>query len=164
MTFRFFLLCAVLLLYACDGDGLKKDAGKVGDGMAAMGDALTGDGAKASDDGAPPAKTTGEVGSPCNSDADCKNPPDAKCFKTIGGGMAPKITFPNGYCSKACDMKKDTKCGKGGCASIGLSGSGGGSATLTMCAASCKKDDDCRKAEGYKCLILLFGFGVCVPP
>lgn len=154
----------MLLLFACDGDGLKKDAGESGDGVAASGDTFFGDGVNPAGDGASAAKGNGEVGSPCSKDADCTNPPAAKCFKTVGGGLAPTVKFPGGYCSKACDTKKDAECGKGGCASVGLSGSGGGSVTMTFCAASCKKDADCRVAEGYKCLVLLFGFGICTPP
>lgn len=104
----------------------------------------------------------GQIGDACATDADCTVPPDAECWTTIGGGMAPEITFPGGYCSKDCDPESsDNECGDvAGCSSFGVSG-GQGSVTLTMCAPPCGSDAECREDEGYRCLQLLPGIGVC---
>lgn len=152
-------LIAAVALCACSSGAKKPDGGEAGAGQTSDG-AKAGDGPHQAGDGSLAAP--GEVGSACTSDQDCTNPAGARCFKTVGGGPAPTVTFPNGYCSKACGRDGD-KCGKGGCASVGLSGSGGGSVKMTFCAAGCSKDTDCREAEGYKCMIIFFGLGICVP-
>jgi hypothetical protein len=75
------------------------------------------------------------------------------------------VTFPGGFCSKACDTQSsDKECGEvAGCASIGQSG-GGASTTLTICSPPCASDAECRQSEGYKCFQIIPGFGVCTPP
>ena len=153
------VLAAALL--ACSDDG-----GTVGDG----GKTPTGD-VRLSEAGLPipdaAAPGTAKVGDPCARDEDCAEPPNAQCFTTVGGGMAPTVVFPGGYCSRGCGNEDASTpdCGaSGGCAQIGLSGGGGGSATLSFCAKSCKKNEDCRVAEGYTCRIIFPGFpGVCAP-
>jgi len=106
------------------------------------------------------------IGDPCTSDADCTEPPDAVCFTTVGGGPAPTIDFPNGYCSKACDPEGDAteQCGtEAGCASSSMSGGGGG-VSFQFCASMCMTDADCRAAEGYRCNVILAGLpGWCAP-
>jgi hypothetical protein len=144
----------ILLLAGCNNGGTPSGDGKLGDGRASR------DGLARSTDGK---KTgTGKVGDPCVRDEDCADPPDAQCFTTIGGGMAPKITFPGGYCSKACDTDGGTPdCGTvGGCSTVGMSG-GGTTATLTMCTRGCTKPEECRVAEGYSCKVIFFGIGFC---
>jgi hypothetical protein len=107
----------------------------------------------------------GEIGDPCSSTADCTAVPGAECWTTIGGGPVPSVTFPGGFCSKACDTQSEEKeCGEiAGCSSVGSSG-GGVSATLTMCSPPCASDAECRQSEGYKCFQIIPGFGVCTPP
>jgi hypothetical protein len=39
-----------------------------------------------------------------------------------------------------------------------------GSVTLSMCTRPCTRPEECRTAEGYRCQIVLFGFGYCAPP
>ena len=74
----------------------------------------------------------------------------------------PTITFPGGFCSKACDTQSsDNDCGDvAACASVGVSG-GQGSVTLTMCTPPCSQDSECRQAEGYRCQIILPPYGFC---
>lgn len=104
----------------------------------------------------------GKVGDACVTNEDCTDPPDAECFTTIGGGPVPEITFPGGYCSKACDTDgPDDQCGSNGaCSSSGVSG-GMSSVNLTICLAFCSAPDQCRTDEGYQCAMLLPGFGTC---
>ncbi len=144
------ILC--LLLAACGGSGTRGDAGVVGEGSRREG--LGGE------------RPAGGslVGGPCARDEDCAEPPSGVCFKTVGGGPVPALTFPGGYCSAGCGDDGGPGCGgSGGCTTTG-SGGGMGSATLSMCTKPCTRADECRTAEGYTCRILLFGFGYCAPP
>jgi hypothetical protein len=101
----------------------------------------------------------GKVGDACTNNDDCTDPADAECFTQSG-----PITFPNGYCSKACDVNStETECGSASCAAASLAG-GQGSIMVSMCVAFCATDQECRVAEGYHCNIVLPGFGYCVPP
>lgn len=103
----------------------------------------------------------GKVGDACAKDSDCTDPPDAKCFTTIGNAQVGTVTFPGGYCSKACSGEGGNECGtSGGCADIGSSG-GGTTVTLSMCTAPCKTNTDCRTGDGYVCHVLIPGFGFC---
>ena len=153
-------LLAALALAACAGGGggssSKKDAGL---------DAAATDGSSGPDSaGADGAHGYGDIGSPCASNADCTVVPGSECFLTIGGGPVPSITFPGGFCSKACDASSsELQCGaRGSCASTQLS-DGKTSVTLTICTVTCAKDDECRQADGYQCNQLLPGIGVCAP-
>jgi hypothetical protein len=150
------VLAASLLLGSCDEDGSKTrgDSARETDGSQSADDGTTG-------------KGTGKVGDPCQVDSDCAEPPSAKCFTTVGGGLAPTIVFPGGYCSRGCGNEDagTPDCGEGGgCAQLSLGGSGPGTASLRFCAKSCTKNDDCRVSEGYTCRIIFPGFpGVCGP-
>ncbi|MBI3200828.1 MAG: hypothetical protein HYZ29_04725 [Myxococcales bacterium] len=163
-------LCATLgawvLLLGCsasDGAGGSGGAsGSAGQGAAASGGSGGGSGGGGS--GAAP-NGGGEIGDACSTNADCTAVPGSECFTTIGGGPVPTVTFPGGFCSKACDTQSTEKeCGeKAGCASVGQSG-GGMSTTLTLCSPPCANDGECRQAEGYKCMQIIPGIGVCAPP
>ena len=158
-------LILALCLSCGGGGGSRGDGGD--DGSAATGDGATakGDASGSSGDAGSSSTGNGAVGFACDKDSDCKDPPDAKCWKTIGGGLAPKVTFPGGFCSKGCDPSKDKQCGtskRAGCVSSG-SGGGSGSTKMQWCTTSCAKDSDCRQAEGYKCKFFLF-IGYCAPP
>jgi hypothetical protein len=155
-------ILAVFLVAACDGGGSWKDGGEAGAG---------GDGGSAVGDGAGPTDGTGSqggapVGSPCEVDTDCNQALELICFTEVGGVMgAPKITFPNGYCSKGClGGDEEVDCGENaGCATMGFGG-GQTSAQLQFCARICDNVADCREAEGYKCMKLLPFFpGSCSP-
>jgi hypothetical protein len=146
-------LILALALAGCSSSAPARD-GKAGDGRTA------GDGVRPGTDGR---KTgTGKVGDPCTRDEDCVDPPDAQCFTTIGGGLAPTITFPGGYCSKACETDGGTPdCGSvGGCSTISMGG-GRSSMTLTMCTRGCTRPDECRVSESYSCKIIFLGLGFC---
>jgi len=144
----------LLLLTSCGGSGSRADgAGSSGDGRDLK------DGRRGEQSGG-----KSSVGGPCARDEDCADPPSGQCFTTIGGGMAPTITFPGGYCSAGCGDDAGPGCGKsGGCTTVGSSG-GMGSVTLSMCTKPCTKPEECRTTEGYTCRIILFGFGYCAPP
>lgn len=154
------LLCAV----ACDDGKSSGDGSAAGDGKQPHDIRLT-EAGKPMPDGTTPGAA--KVGDPCTSDQDCVEPPQAQCFRTVGGGMVPSITFPGGYCSRGCGDEDagSPDCGEGGgCAQLGLSG-GRGSVTMSLCAKGCKKNEDCRAAEGYTCRIIFPGFpGFCAPP
>lgn len=110
-------------------------------------------------------KSKGETGDPCTTNSDCKGVPGGECFQKIDPQPAfgfPGMTWPGGYCSKGC-TDEDQNCGEVG--QCQQSGSGGGQSSWKMhyCAKSCQQDSECRVAEGYKCQIVLFGFGICAP-
>lgn len=100
--------------------------------------------ASCSDDGSPPPPAdsqlkqeatppppTGEIGSPCEKDADC----DYKvCLLTRGSGV-----FPDGYCSRSCDGTTDP-CPDG---AFCLSTENGN------CFKPCSDPSQCR--QGYAC-------------
>lgn len=165
-------ILALLMLEGCSatGDGSTGPGGggaaatEAGSGATGGGTGATGGGTGATGSGGG-STGSGEIGEPCATDADCTDPPDAECWTTIGGGPVPTITFPGGYCSKACgDDGGANECGEsGGCSSTSMSG-GGSSVTLQMCRAPCQSNEECRAAEGYRCQIVIPGFGVCVPP
>lgn len=116
-------------------------------------------------DSATGTKSKGETGDPCTTNSDCKGVPGGECFQKIDPQPAfgfPGMTWPGGYCSKGC-TDEDQNCGEVG--QCQQSGSGGGQSSWKMhyCAKSCQQDSECRVAEGYKCQILLFGFGICAP-
>ena len=148
---------------ASDGGG-GQGTGGAGTGAASSGGSGAGVGTGGSSSGGSGAGTTGggQIGDPCVSNDDCKVPADAECWTTIGGGFAPEITFPGGFCSKACDTNgASDQCGdEAGCSSTSVSG-GQGSVTLTMCSPPCSSNAECREAEGYTCLQIIPGFGVC---
>lgn len=105
----------------------------------------------------------GDVGDPCTQDSDCKSIPGGECFLKIDPQPAfgfPGMSWPGGYCSKACTTE-DQDCGDSG--SCNQSGSGGGSASWKMeyCTKPCQADSECRTAEGYSCKIVLLNFGYC---
>lgn len=157
------LIAATLLLPACSASG---SAPHGGNGTGSGGAAVDSGAGNAGSGGA--ATGAGKVGDACKTDSDCSDPPGAKCFTTVGNAQVGTVTFPKGYCSKDCSVGSvgsdgGNSCGtSGGCTDFGSS-SGGGSITLTMCTAPCKKDSDCRTADGYHCQILAFGFGYCAP-
>jgi hypothetical protein len=158
------LLCLTLLSFGCsanDGSGGGSAAG-TGSGGSSSGGASSGGASSggASSGGASSGGATGsgQVGDACTQNSDCADPPDAECFTTVG-----PVTFPNGYCSKACDVNSsEEECGSASCAASSLSG-GQGSVTVSMCVRFCESDAECRVAEGYHCQIVLPGFGYCVP-
>lgn len=153
-----------VLLIACDDSSSAGDAAGHGDGTAAD-LRLSESGVPIPGDGAAPG--TAKVGEPCTRDEDCAEPPNAKCFTTVGGGFAPTVTFPGGYCSRGCGNEDSGSpdCGEGGgCAQMGLSG-GMGSSQMSFCAKICKKNEECRVAEGYTCRFFFPGLpGFCAPP
>ncbi|MFO0572071.1 MAG: hypothetical protein U0263_40990 [Polyangiaceae bacterium] len=167
------LIASVCLLGACSASGSGGSpsgtggaAGSSGGGSgggSASGGGSNGGSGNASGSGATTGK--GEIGDACTTNADCTAVPGSECYTTVGGGPAPTINFPGGFCSKVCDVNSSEKeCGEiAGCSSIGASG-GRVSATLTMCSPPCANDTECRVAEGYKCWQILPGIGICVPP
>lgn len=142
------------------GGGAGGTSGTAGDSGASGGSG--GSGASASGGGAGTAGGSKKIGEACTSDEQCTDPPDAECFTTIGGGPVPSVTFPGGYCSKACDSGGDSdQCGaSGGCTTASVAG-GMSSVQLSICTAPCSSDAECRTAEGYKCVMVLPGFGYC---
>ena len=156
------LIAALLLgLCACDDDSVASDGGQTD---AHRADLLLDEAGRPVPDG-PAGGGQAEVGQACVTDQDCVEPPDATCFRTVGGGMASTIIFPNGYCSRACggEDASSPDCGQGGgCTQVTLFGSG--TVQMTFCAKGCKKNEDCRVSEGYTCRIILPGFpGFCAP-
>lgn len=109
--------------------------------------------------------SSGKIGAACTADTECTAVAGSTCYTTLGIPGGPSVTFPGGFCSKVCDAQgSGDECGdEAGCASIGQSG-GRISTTLTMCTPPCASDTECRSAEGYKCLQILPGIGVCTPP
>lgn len=151
----FLLLC--LGCSASSGGGSGGNGASSGSGGSSTGGSSTG-GTSSGGSSAGGATGTGQVGDACTKNEDCVDPPDAECFTTVG-----PITFPNGYCSKACDVNAtEEECGSASCAASSLSG-GQGSATISMCVEFCATDPECRVDEGYHCQIVLPGFGYCVP-
>ncbi|MCA9628979.1 MAG: hypothetical protein KC766_14970 [Myxococcales bacterium] len=105
----------------------------------------------------------GDIGDPCTTNADCTIVEGSECWTTIGGGGFPEVTFPGGYCGKACSNEGGNECGENaGCTMTSVSG-GMGSVTLSMCTPPCSGDEECRASEGYHCQIVFGNFGVCVP-
>lgn len=107
----------------------------------------------------------GNVGDPCSVDAECTDMAGLTCFTHIDPVPAvgfPGMTWPGGYCSKECS-DEDQNCGEVG--SCSQSGSGGGRTSYKMqyCVKSCQKDTECRVDDGYKCQIVIMGYGYCVP-
>lgn len=153
-----------LALATCDGGGSPAgDGSTTGDGALTEAGSPPGDGSTSGESVAGTAK----VGEPCTKDSDCAEPPNAECFTTVGGGFAPTIVFPGGYCSKGCGQEDSgtPDCGaEGACAQLSMSGSGGASMMMSFCAKACKKHEDCRASEGYTCRIIFPGFpGFCAP-
>jgi hypothetical protein len=160
---RFVLLSLALVLAGCGGDERSGDGGAGSDGgpSSTMRDGAPGPGV----DSGSTMSTPGRIGDPCSTDADCTEPPDAECFTRIENPLTGGVVeeFPGGFCSKGCEGSED--CGGAedvGCASLGMSGGGGGS-QLQFCTPSCEGPMDCRSDEGYRCQ-MLFGFGFCAPP
>ena len=166
VTAGFPLLALLAACSASEGGGSPSGTGATGAGSSTggSGNAASGGGA-GSGAGSGGGTSKGEIGDPCTTDADCTAVAGSECFTTIGGGPAPTITFPGGFCSKGCNIDSTEKeCGEiAGCSSVGTAG-GGISTTLTMCSPPCKDDSECRSAEGYKCWQILPGMGICVPP
>ncbi len=145
-----------------DTDGGVADTGK---SDAVTGDVSKSDAAKAEVTSTDVATDAGTVGAACAGDGDCTGFPGLSCFKKVDAVPAvgfPGMTWPSGYCSKACS-DTDQDCGPEG--SCSQSGSGGGQTSYKMqyCAKSCKSDEACRVSAGYKCQIVLMGWGICVP-
>lgn len=155
-------IASLVLLAGCSASGDPNDTGDGGSGSGAAGN--TGGGGESSGGAGGAAHGNGAIGDACSTDADCTDPP-AECWTTIGGGPVPTITFPGGFCSKACDPQaSDNPCGDvAGCATLGSAG-GMSSVTLTMCTPPCASDADCRAGEGYKCFQIFPGVGVCTLP
>jgi hypothetical protein len=171
------LLVFVLLLVGCGGSASPNggvgyvDPDATGADGAISQDAAPTDGGKADSGGQADTAATdavglagkGEVGDPCIEDSDCKSIPGGECFLKIDPQPAfgfPGMSWPGGYCSKACTAE-DQDCGDSG--SCNQSGSGGGSSSWKMeyCTKPCKADTECRTAEGYTCKIVLLNFGYC---
>jgi hypothetical protein len=148
---------------AASGPGPDGSGGGGADGTGATGGG-EGGGASGGSGSGGTSHGSGAIGAPCKTDADCTDPP-AQCYTTLGGGPAPTIQFPGGFCSRPCDPSSgEPECGDvAGCATLSSAG-GGTSATLVMCTPPCASDADCRAGEGYKCFQLLPGIGVCTPP
>ncbi len=159
MSLRSLALLATLLLMlpACSASG---GASRGGSGSGGSGGS-SGDSGSSGSGGA--STGGGKVGDACKTDSDCSDPPDAKCFTTIGNAQTGTITFPGGYCSKACSGEGGNECGaSGGCTQTGSSG-GQMTVTISMCTAPCKTNADCRTADGYHCQVVIPGFGFCAP-
>ena len=114
------LLVGLSLVLGCGDDRRPgADAGSGGDaGGTPSADA---GGTPGSDGGA---TGSAAVGDPCTSAADCALP-GAECFTESFGS----VSWPGGFCSKACggDDAPENECGEvAGCASIGSSGGGMG--------------------------------------
>jgi hypothetical protein len=139
---------------ASSGSGASAGTGGSATGGASSGGTGTGSGGASTGDG--------QIGDACSTNADCTAVAGAECWTTIGGGPVPEITFPGGFCSKACDTgASENECGDiAACVSLGMSG-GQSSVTLTMCTPPCKTNEECRVAEGYHCQVVLPGFGYC---
>jgi hypothetical protein len=159
------LLATLGLLSACSagsgsgGSGAATGTGANGGSGGGSGGAGTGGTASGTGGGS---TGGGQIGDACSTDADCTAVAGAECWTTIGGGPVPEITFPGGFCSRACDTGSDQNdCGDiAACVSLGMSG-GQSSVTLTMCTPPCKTNEECRVAEGYHCQVVLPGFGYC---
>jgi len=154
------ILAAPLVALACSASGTASHGGGPGSGGNS---GATSDGGGGSGGSGATSTGGGKVGDACKTDSDCSDPPDAKCFTTIGSPQFGTVTFPGGYCSKDCGGDGGNGCGtSGGCTDFGSSG-GGTTLTLTMCTAPCKTNADCRTADGYRCQLLIPGFGYCSP-
>lgn len=134
------------------GDGGSEPA----DGAASDDDGATDDDGGTTGDGGT-GTASGKIGDPCTSDSDCTEPADAECFMSDG-----PVDWPNGFCSKACEESAECGDGEAGCASLSMSGGGGGVSGM-FCSPPCESDADCRSDEGYSCTMIL-GFGFCSPP
>ena len=154
------IIASLVLSLGCAASGDPSNTGAGGSGSGGSGAAGQGGGANGGSGGSG-STGDGAIGSACSTDADCTDPP-AECWTTIGGGPAPTITFPGGFCSKGCDPQSgEAECGDvASCAQTSVSG-GMSSVTLTMCTPPCASDAECRAAEGYKCLQLFPGIGFC---
>lgn len=161
MSSRSILALGLFLVCACSASGSPSGGGGASGGSSGG----SGGGAASGGSGGSGAATGGgrTVGDACSADSDCTDPPDAQCFTTIGNAQVGTLTFPAGYCSKACDGEGGNECGTtGGCTQLHASG-GNLSATLSMCTAPCKANEDCRTGDGYHCQIVFPGFGYCAP-
>ncbi|MET0342344.1 MAG: hypothetical protein ABW252_15175 [Polyangiales bacterium] len=126
-------------------DAGKRDAGKKRDAGTGMVSCLP-DGAVVQpppdDDDAP------GIGAACGSDDDCGGD-GLRCLTTV---MLPigsaSLTFPGGYCTKAC--KQDDECGDG--AGCPLAMAAQFAADLSNCMTRCESADACR--DGYSCSAL----------
>ncbi len=152
-------LLLLAALFSCDDGG-----GSTSDGSSSRHDVRRSEAGIPLFDSIVPGKA--HVGDPCRQDSDCVEPPDAKCFTTLGEGSGPSITFPGGYCSRAYEETDggSPDCGAGG-GSFSLTGFGGqSSSTLMMCAKICNTEADCRVSEGYTCRYIFPGLpGFCLP-
>lgn len=157
------LLLLVPLLAACSASGSASRGNGGGPGSGGS-SGTAGDSGSGGHGGGSGATTGGgKVGDACKLDSDCSDPPDAKCFTTIGNAQTGTVTFPGGYCSKACSGEGGNECGtSGGCTQTGSSG-GQVSIQLSMCTAPCKTNSDCRTVDGYHCQLVFPGFGYCSP-
>jgi len=152
------------LLPACSAGGGSGGSGASSGSGASAGSGGSGTGGVSSGGTGTGGSTTGggQIGDACSTDADCTGVAGAECWTTIGGGPVPEITFPGGFCSKACNEGSDqSECGDtAACVSLGMSG-GQTTVTLTMCTPPCKTNEECRVADGYHCQVILPGFGYC---
>jgi len=99
-------------------------------------------------DAGPPA-LAGEMGGPCVTDDDCRNPPnDGFCTPERRPNGSP-TGYIGGYCGAPCDVSGDEHCGPGG-KCVFYSGSG------AFCGGACSTPNqgqgDCR--SGYVCAAL----------
>jgi hypothetical protein len=69
------------------------------------------------------------------------------------------VTIPNGYCSVPCDPGAGTDtCPPGSrCNSLPFGPLSG------LCLATCETAADCRESDGYTCVGIVAGEGVCFP-
>ena len=110
-------------------------------------------------DGGASASVSGELGSACVADGDCKAV-GTRCIKQVAipfGGIT--IELPGGLCTKNCTA--DAQCGAGhGCP---LSGAAAFLPDIAQCLKVCKSPSDCR--QGYNCATppAFPGFGGAAP-
>ena len=164
------VLAGLAIMAGCSASDGSAGAGGSGQGGSAGSNGGSSSGANGgsgngSANGGSAGSTTGggDIGDPCTDNADCTIVEGSECWTTIGGGPVPEVTFPGGYCGKACSNEGGNECGENaGCTTTSVSG-GMTTVTLSMCTPPCMRDEECRVSEGYHCQIVLGSFGVCVP-
>lgn len=97
------------------------------------------------------------MGAPCQEDKDCKNMPGGRCVFNI----VEVINAVGGYCLSCCNTPGVDVCAPGiDCVGV--------DEVYLICLNRCTSDNQCREAEGYKCLPIwyldeIFAGNYCLP-
>lgn len=81
------------------------------------------------------------VGGTCSSSATCGS----------GGVCATSQDFPNGYCTRGCQLSNAASCPSGSVCIDDASGVPADAGVSAICYQSCTSDADCQQ-QGFKCL------------